>query len=79
MNRSPFTLRRINKLIGQTMRQIQLAPKSSMLREYLVWSLRWLNMARKAFHDGIGSSVRTRLELAALNLKWANEAKTEGV
>ena len=52
MNHSPLTLRRINKLIGQTMRFIQIAPNDDA-KIALRWVVRWLNMSRRHYKQGV--------------------------
>lgn len=48
MNHSPLFLATLNRLIGRTMRQLQLA-KNADVRFWLKRATIWLNRARKAF------------------------------
>ena len=71
MTNSPLTLRRINRLIGQALRAIQLA-KSDLQHILLRSTVRWLNRARSSLK--IGRDYRFSLKLALDSLREANAA-----
>lgn len=50
MNHSPLILRRINKLIGQAMRQAQLMTGNELI--LIRSAIKWLNIARKEYKAG---------------------------
>lgn len=72
MNRNPLILRRINKLIGQAMRQLQLS--NGQRKAYLRWTICYLNLARVAYKRGEHQFIHGRLDCALANLRWACEA-----
>lgn len=62
------TLSRINKLIGQAMRRIQLATNDTQ-RLFLRSAIRWLNRARYRLHNG--QSYEFALSLASQDIASA--------
>ena len=59
MTKSPLTLRRINKLIGQAMRAVQLA-KNEHAKGALRWVICWLNRARRHYKKGYNPAYALR-------------------
>lgn len=64
-----FTRSDLNKLIGRTMRRIQLANGYS--KDCLRSALRWLNLARRELAMGLIAEATDSLEMAMERVRWA--------
>jgi hypothetical protein len=77
MNTSPLLLQSLNRLIGITLRQVQLHKGCSPAVLYnLKWAVRWLNLARKSLKRGVTTYFYIHLNSAMREIKWARVAKT---
>lgn len=70
MTKSPIVLRRINKLIGQAMRQCQLLTGNA--RHLMKTAIKWLNAARRAYKRGC-HSYQLALRFACTDIRIINE------
>lgn len=66
MNNSEF-LANLNKIIGQTMRRIQLT--TGAMRDYLQRVMKWLNMARQSIKRGWRRVAESDFRLALMWLR----------
>lgn len=77
MKHSPIFSLRLNKLIGRTMRQLQLA-KDGFIRFCLRWAVKWLNAARSALRrgDDVGrETAMRRVGYALGDIRAANNRR----
>lgn len=61
MNHSPIFLQSLNRLIGRTMRQLQLASNSDV-HFWIKRAIRWLNYAKRAYVH-LGSLLNAKRDI----------------
>lgn len=74
MNRSPLFIIGLNKIIGRTMRQLQLS--TGYRREMLAIVIKWLNMARVDWREGFTEAAHHDLACA---IEWLRVARNDAL
>jgi len=74
MNRSPLFLIGLNKIIGRTMRQLQLS--TGYRREMLTVVIKWLNKARVDWREGFSEAAYHDLACA---IEWTRVARNDAL